>query len=245
MRRQVDEAMRETTSELSRITDLLAVATAPPAGTARIHRVEVLLLQPRVVMVVAIASNGAVTKRVFTFEAPVDVGLVEWASSYLNERLAGLGLGARMIADRLADPGLSGAESKFLGEISAAFTGLEERAEADLYVDGTARLLSEDYADDLPHVDALMRALERRAGLLSILRSALEERSVFLWIGDENPAPELRSVSLVGANYGLGYRNLGTVGVVGPLRMDYATAIASVREAAGHLSRFFETVYEG
>jgi heat-inducible transcriptional repressor len=93
-------------------------------------------------------------------------------------------------------------------------------------------------------VDALMRALERRAGLLGILRSALEERSVFLWIGDENPAPELRSVSVVGANYGLGYRNLGTVGVVGPLRMDYATAIASVRDAAGQLSRFFETVYE-
>jgi heat-inducible transcriptional repressor len=245
MRRQVDEAMRETTAELSRITDLLAVATAPPAGTARIHRVEVLLLQPRVVMVVAIASNGAVTKRVFTFETPVDVGLVEWASSYLNERLAGLGLGARMIADRLADSGLSGAEADFVGEISPAFTELEERAEADLYVDGTARLLSEDHAGDLPHVDALMRALERRAGLLGILRSALEERSVFLWIGDENPAPELRSVSVVGANYGLGYRNLGTVGVVGPLRMDYATAIASVRDAAGHLSRFFETVYEG
>ena len=245
MRRQVDEAMRETTAELSRITDLLAVATAPPAGTARIHRVEVMLLQPRVVMVVAIASNGAVTKRVFTFEAPVDPGLVEWASSYLNERLAGLGIGARMIADRLADPQLGGAEATFMGEISAAFTGLEERAEADLYVDGAARLLSEDHAGDLPHVDALMRALERRAGLLSILRSALEERSVFLWIGDENPAPELRSVSVVGANYGLGYRNLGTVGVVGPLRMDYATAIASVRDAAGQLSRFFETVYEG
>ena len=40
-------------------------------------------------------------------------------------------------------------------------------------------------------------------------------------------------MSVVGANYGLGYRNLGTVGVVGPLRMDYATAIASVRGAAG------------
>ena len=51
-------------------------------------------------------------------------------------------------------------------------------------------------------------------------------------------------MSVVGANYGLGYRNLGTVGVVGPLRMDYATAIASVRDAAGELSRFFETVYE-
>jgi heat-inducible transcriptional repressor len=106
-------------------------------------------------------------------------------------------------------------------------------------------LLSEDHAGDLPQVDSLMRALERRAALLRTLRSALDEQSVFVWIGSENPAPELRSVSVVGANYGLGYRNLGTVGVLGPLRMDYATAIVSVRDAAGRLSRFFETVYEG
>jgi heat-inducible transcriptional repressor len=196
-------------------------------------------------MVVVIASNGAVTKRVFTFDGPVDPGLVSWASSYLNERLAGLGLGARMIANRLDDPELGPTESGFIAEVDDAFTGLEERAEADLYVEGAARLLSEDHASDLPHVDSLMRTLERRANLLRILRSALEERSVFVWIGDENPDPELRSVSVVGANYGLGYRNLGTVGVLGPLRMDYATAIDSVRDAAGQLSRFFETVYEG
>ena len=245
MRREVDEAMRETTQALSRVTDLLALATAPPASSAHIHRVEVLLLQPRVAMVVVITSNGAVTKRVFTFDAPLDPGLVQWASSYLNERVAGLSLGARMIADRLAEPGLSSQEAGFLAEISGAFTDLERRAGEDLYVEGAARLLSEEHAPDLPHADSLMRALEGRANLLGVLRSALDERSVFVWVGDENPAPELRSVSVVGANYGLGYRNLGTVGVVGPLRMDYATAIASVREAAGELSRFFETVYEG
>ena len=53
------------------------------------------------------------------------------------------------------------------------------------------------------------------------------------------------SVSVVGANYGLAHRNLGSVGVVGPLRMDYATAIASVRGAARELSRYCETVYGG
>jgi heat-inducible transcriptional repressor len=244
MRREVEEAMRETTSALSRVTDLLALATAPPPSSARIHRVEVLQLQPRVVMVVVIASNGSVTKRVFSFERDVDRGLVEWASSYLNERLTGLGLGARMIASRLAEPGLGQAERRFLDQIGGAFSALEGDAEETVYVDGAARLLSEEHAGDLPEVDSLMRALERRAGLLEMLRSALQERSVFLWIGGENPDPELRSVSVVGANYGLGYRNLGAVGVVGPLRMDYATAISSVREAAGELSRFFETVYE-
>lgn len=245
MRREVDEAMRETTSALSRVNDLLAVATAPPASAALVHRVEVLRLQPRVVLVVVIASNGAITRRVLTFDEPVDAGLVEWASSYLNERMSGLALGARMIADRVAEPSLGPKESAFAAELAAALSGLEGSGHDDLYLDGAAHLLSDDHASDLPRVDSLMRALEGRAGLLRGLRQALAERSVFVWIGDENPAPELRSVSVVGANYGLGYRNLGTVGVVGPLRMDYATAIASVRDAAGQLSRFFESVYEG
>jgi heat-inducible transcriptional repressor len=244
MRREVDVAIRETTSTLSQVTDLVALVTAPPLHTAAIHRVEVLRLQPRVVMVVVIASNGGVTKRVFTFDSEVDTGLVEWAASYLNERLSGLGLGARMAADRLRDPELGEQERGFLAEISGAFIDLEESAEDTLYVDGAARLLSEEHFADLPHADDLMRALERRVNVLRALRSALDRRSVFVWIGGENPAPELRSVSVVGANYGLGYRNLGSVGLIGPLRMDYATAIASVRGAAGELSRFFETVYD-
>jgi heat-inducible transcriptional repressor len=244
MRREVDEAMKETTAALSRVTDLVALATAPPPSAARIHRVEVLMLQPRTAMVVVIASNGAVTKRVFNFSAPLDAGLVEWASSYLNERLSGLALGARMTLDRLGASELGAAEASFLGQIRDAFTDLERRASDDLYIEGAARLLSDEHAPDLPQIDSVMRELERRAGLLGVLQTALDEPSVFAWIGDENPAPELRSVSVVGANYGLGYRNLGAVGVVGPLRMDYATAIESVRDAAGELSRFFETVYE-
>ncbi|HEV2726989.1 MAG TPA: HrcA family transcriptional regulator, partial [Solirubrobacterales bacterium] len=112
-----------------------------------------------------------------------------------------------------------------------------------LYLEGTSRLLSDAHLPDLPRADELMTALERRADVLRMLRSSLEERSVFFWIGGENPQPELRSVSVIGANYGLGHRNLGAVGVVGPLRMDYALAIASVRHAARELSRYFETVY--
>jgi heat-inducible transcriptional repressor len=243
MRREVEEAIRETTGALARANDLVALVSAPPLHTATIHRVEVLRLQPRVAMVVVIASNGGVSKRVFTFDHELDTGLVEWASSYLNERLSGTGLGARMAAARLADPELGPREREFLDQIGAAFTALAD-SEDTLYVDGTARLLSEEHAADLPHAEELMRALERRVNLLQTLHSALDQRSVFAWIGEENPQPELRSVSVVGANYGLGYRNLGAVGVMGPMRMDYATAIASVREAAGELSRFFEAVYD-
>ena len=191
------------------------------------------------------ASTGDVARRVYEFDQPLDPGLVAWASSYLNESLSGLGVGARMIASRLADPELDRVEAEFVATLGSAFTELEAASPTDLYMDGTSRLLSDAHLPDLPRADQLMTALERRADVLQMLRSSLTERSVFLWIGAENPQPELRSVSVVGANYGLGHRNLGAVGVVGPLRMDYATAIASVRVAARELSRYFETVYDG
>jgi heat-inducible transcriptional repressor len=244
LRREVDEAMRETTVALAQVTDLVAMATAPQLATATIHRVEVLRLQPNKVVVIAIASTGDVARRVFEFDRPVDPGLVEWASSYLNESLRGLSLGARMIAARLADPELDRLEADFVATLGSAFGEFRQDAGADLYLEGASRLLSDAHLPDLPRADELMTALERRADVLQMLRSSLDERSVFLWIGDENPQPELRSVSVVGANYGLGHRNLGSVGVVGPLRMDYATAISSVRHAARELSRYFETVYD-
>lgn len=243
-RREVDQAMRRTTSALAQLTDLLALVTAPPLETTVIHRVEVLLLQPQVVMVVVITSTGGVTKRVLGFEEPVDPGLVEWAGTYLNERLAGMGTGARMLANRLSYADLGTTEGEFIEHLAPALTEIEDSAEANLYVEGSARLLSEDRFDDVVQINDVMLALERRASLLSTLRSALAERSVYFRIGAESGRPEFRSVSIVAANYGLGYRNLGAVGVIGPLRMDYPTAIAGVREAAGELSRFVEAVYE-
>src|ERR1700750_1620688 len=99
LRREVDEAMRETPAALAQVTDLVAMATAPQlAPTTVIHRVEVLRLQPNRVVVIVIASTGDVYRRVFEFPREVDTGLVQWASSYLNEQLTGLGLGARVIA---------------------------------------------------------------------------------------------------------------------------------------------------
>jgi heat-inducible transcriptional repressor len=244
MRREVDEAMRATTETLSQVTNLLAIVSAPPLDTSTIRHIEVLALQPQVLMVVVITSTGGVTKRVFTFDDPVDPGLAQWAAEYLNERLTGMGLGARMLHSRLSDPSLSASEQAFLVELAPAFTELAETAEDTLYVGGAARLLSEHRFQDLSEINELMTILERRVALLDLLRDALSERDVLVRIGRENELPALHSLALVAAAYGLPARKLGTVSVIGPVRMDYAGAIRTVREAALQLSRFIEDVYE-
>ena len=244
MRREVDEAMRSATEQLSQVTNLLALVTAPPIETATIHRVEVLLLQPQVAMVVIITSTGGVTKRVISYEQPVDPGLVAWAASYLNEALGDLDVGSRMLLSRLNDPELSGPERDFLGTLAPAFTELEQTAENNLFMEGAARLLSEHRFQELSQIAGLLEVLEHRRALLGVLRASLTEPSVYLRIGAENPTPELQSLSIVAANYGLARRNLGAVSVVGPVRMDYAVAIGAVREAARELSRFVAEVYD-
>ena len=67
--------MRVTTETLSQVTNLLAIVTAPPIETSTIRHIEVLALQPQVLMVVVITSTGGVSKRRFTFPSPVDTGL--------------------------------------------------------------------------------------------------------------------------------------------------------------------------
>jgi heat-inducible transcriptional repressor len=244
MRREVDAAMRATTETLSQVTDLLAAVSAPPLHTATVKHIEVLLLQEQVVLVVVITSTGAVSKRAFTFDEPVDAGLADWGASYLNERLAGTDLGALTLRSRLDSPELSQTERSFLDAVSPAFSDLPETVEQTVYVEGTARLLESRGFEDVGDINNLLRMLERRVSLLSVLRSALDQPSVYLRIGHENQTPELRTASVVAASYGLGHRTLGTVSVIGPVRMDYRQAITSVRAAAHALSGFVEEVYE-
>jgi heat-inducible transcriptional repressor len=243
IRREVDEAMRATTETLSQMTNMLAVVSAPSLNTATIRRIEVLALQPQLVLIVIITSTGGVSKMLATFERSIDPGLLSWAGEYLNERLVGLGLGARMIHQRLADASLSATELDFLAHFAPAFGSLASQAEDELYVDGTARLFSSVQIGDASQVNELIVLLERRVALLRVLRAALSEPGVYVRIGHENELPAMRSLAVVATGYGVAQRKLGTVSVIGPVRMDYAGAIATVRGAAHELSRFVEDTY--
>jgi len=212
-------------------------------NAATVRHVEVLALQPQVVLVVIITSAGNVSKLFATFDRAVDPGLVAWAGEYLNERLVGLGLGARMLQQRLVDPSLSPTELAFLARFAPAFGELAADGEDTLFVEGTARLFEAGQIEDTTHVNELIDMLERRVALLSVLRAALSEPGVYVRIGRENEIPAMHSLALVATSYGMARRKLGTVSLIGPVRMDYAVAIATVREAAHELSRFVEDAY--
>jgi len=243
-RSELDGALQATTEMLSQVTRLLALVSAPPLETTTVRHVEVLLLQPHVVMVVLITSTGGVTKRIFAFEQPVDLGTAGWAREYLNEQVAGLRLGTSLLRRRFDDPELRPREREFLEALRPAFVDLVRQGEQRVHVGGAASLLGEARADEVEACQRLLEVLEHRAALLDLAGEALETRGPLVRVGGELDGLSLRNVSLVGASYGLVNRTLGAVSLLGPVRMDYEKAIRSVRAAASELSRFVEDVYE-
>lgn len=244
MRNELEAALRQTTDALSQTTRLLALVSAPSLEATTVRHVEVLQLQPRVVIVVVITSAGDVAKRVVELDEPADVGLVDWAREFLNETVAGRRLGARSLRRTFEDPALTSREREFLAAVRPAFVEVIAEAGPQVYMGGAAGLLGDVRGSELEACQRLLELLERRAAVLALLTDALDPHRTVVRVGPEVQGAAIRDVSYVGATYGLQTRSLGSVGLMGPLRMDYDKAIRTVRAAAFELSRLVEDVYD-
>jgi heat-inducible transcriptional repressor len=244
VRAELEAVMQQATEMLADATRLLALVSAPRLATTTVRHVEVLLLQPQVALVVLITSTGGVSKRTVAFDAPVDPGLANWARAYLNDSVAGLQLGSGLLRRRLDDPSLSQRERAFLAELAPVFTDATGVDDQRVFVGGAAGLLGDVRVEEREACRHLLEMLERRAELLELLGEALDPRRPVVRVGDELDASGLHDVALVGSGYGLATRTLGSVSLLGPVRMDYEKAIRAVRAAAAELSRYVESVYE-
>lgn len=242
-RTELEDVLQTIAEALTDATHLLALVSAPPIASAAVRHIEIVRLQPRIVIVVVITASGGVSKRVLELEGPVDTGLVEWARAYLNETLAGSRIGLRSLRRVLEDPFLSAGERRFLGTIRPALDDAIDQ-ETRLHVGGAAGLLGHAQGDELEACQRLLGVLERRAAMLSFLAEVFDPMRTVVRVGPSVEGEEL-AVAYVGSPYGLPNRTLGSVALLGPLRMDYEKAIRSVRAAAFELSRVVEELYEG
>jgi heat-inducible transcriptional repressor len=250
---RIDEALRVTTQALAEATQLLAVITSPRASGAAIRHVEILQLQPMLLVVVIISAAGDVHRRVIPTELPVDPGLVDWVGAYLAEEVVGLTVGHRLIRQRLRRPDLAPAERAMLALVSPAFDEFGDMDEQgpDVHIGGSAPLVA-SLGNDVERVASLVTMLDERRRLLDALRPISDvgiaatmssARAVRVSIGGENTMPELQRLSVVGAAYGSGMRPLGVVSVIGPRSMDYTHAMCAVTLAAEQLGSVADELY--
>lgn len=230
----LEDLLRRATGVLSRLTRVAALVAAPSLDRSRLTHVELVALGPTAVLAVLIADTGRVEQRMLEIPRAVAEHDVQRARHAVNEAAAGVRLAhAADVLDGVA-VGAPAEVADLVGAVGEALRrSLSPRAGVveHLFVGGAANIASAGVFDRVEDLGALYAALEEHAVLTEMLRDALDGGDPAVRIGRELSAPELAICSVVAARYEAAGA-VGSVGVIGPRRMDYPRTLGAVQAVA-------------
>jgi heat-inducible transcriptional repressor len=230
----LDDVVTRTVRLLAQLTRQVAVVQYPSLTRSAVRHIELVPLTDRRVLVVLITDTGRVEQR--TVELPGQIGdeAITQLRAVLNACLDGRKLAdvAEVVADlpeRVSPRDRPNAAAVF----SVIVETLVERHEERVVVGGAANLTPADFSRGLREV---LEALEEQVVLMRLLGES-GDGAVTVRIGSENELLGLHSTSMVTTSYGAGEQGLARLGVLGPTRMDYPTAMGAVRAVARYVGQ--------
>jgi heat-inducible transcriptional repressor len=232
--RALEDLLHETSGLLARVSRHAAVVVGPQADAAQVRSVQLVLLQPQVVLVVLVLSNGVVEKEVLALNVEVGEAHLVAATAALDERLRGVAWGTFPEVATTGDPEVDAL-------VGAARDSLLDRSLGEsnepVYVGGASRLAAEQSAFSTNERAArLLEMLEHQVVVVSLIRELIDN-GLTVSIGSENSLDDLSDCSIVLAPYEVDGHAAGVVGVLGPTRMDYRHALAAVSNVSKQLGR--------
>jgi heat-inducible transcriptional repressor len=243
-----EQWFRLAASTLASNTGTAGLATTAKPEAARVRRVELLSVQDRLALMIVVFREGTTKQVLHNLPGAASQDELNSVASLLN--VLSVGRTADEIEAALSDlPSGEGAsaESELLLRIGErlvrAMREFDASAIDDLFSDGLLNVMAAPEFDRSEKVRQVFTALENRTYLGSLVESVARAGSVQIFIGHENKPLEMHGVSLILAPYGRIGRAVGVVGVLGPTRMPYSQAIASVEFVSGLMSELVEHLY--
>lgn len=240
-RGEITDLLAEASRQLSRFSHQVGVVLAPELQRIVVEHLEFVRLDARRVVAIIVGRSGVVHNRILFTDEPIEQDELDRIGRLLTEEFCGRTLPRirALLEQRLSEE--RAAYDRFVARsLELGRRTLEaEEAETAVFVEGTSNLIYSPEFADPDKSRTLLEALERKRTLIDLLGRVLDGRGVQVMIGDEQPSADLVECSLVATTYGSGDRVMGTLGVVGPTRMEYAQAIALVDHLGRLLDRFF------
>jgi heat-inducible transcriptional repressor len=237
----LDDVVQRSVRLLAQLTRQVAVVQYPTLSRSTVRHVELVTLSATRLLLVLILSTGRVEQRVIEVPEGLDDAKVASYRSAVNRAV----LGERIAdaAEKLAavPQHYDRAERPVLSMVVAALVEAmsDHRSDERVMVGGTANLAR--FGDGFgTTIQPLLEALEEHVLLLKLLGEASSPATLTVRIGSEVPHEGFSSTSVVATGYGPGSESLATLGVMGPTRMDYPGAMASVRAVAQYLSKILD-----
>lgn len=224
---RLEELLHQTTNLLAQVTHHAAVVVGPSAESAVVRSVQVIGLNGRHATVVAVLSNGAVENEVI--EMPVETSDVRLAAAtaHLQAHMHGSTLEGTTSVPPTGDRELDAV-------CDIARSALGRSTDESVFVGGAASMAHA--FDTVDTVRSVLRTLEQQYVMVSLVRDILN-RGLSVAIGTEHGIEPLAACSVVVKPVVVDGEQVGTVGVLGPTRMDYPQALATVEAVSDRLGR--------
>ena len=241
-----DQIMESASHLLSELSRQVGIVVTPALGDTVLRAVDFVPISGRRVLCVVVSSTGFVDNKILELEEEVPRDELLRISNYLTENFAGQTL--REIRDRLLR--LMAEERAQMDRMLAlaielARQGLDLPAGPGVLVDGAPSLLSHPEMTDIQRVRRMFDAFADKARLVKLLNQCLQGQGVRVLIGDDSDLTSELDFSLVATPYGVGDQALGTLGIIGPSRMEYERVIPLVHFLGEALSRALADSFSG
>lgn len=234
--RAMDDLLAETSRLLARITAHAAVVVGPGAEVERVRSVQLVALSDDQMLVVLVLSDGGIARELFRLDEPAHADDVARASSILQDTWVGETLAT--LPDALPERSQRLSEVERLVEAaSIAVRGRTDSEPVGTFVGGVSQLAAEqDAFGSAAEAARVLELLEQHVVLAGLMRQLLGP-GLTIRIGAETERADLAECSLVLAPYLVEGEVAGTLGVLGPRRMDYRGAAAAVDAVSLRLGR--------
>lgn len=228
----IEQMLHDTSRLLSDLTDTAAVVVGPAHEAATIRALQLVGLQPRLALLVLVLSNGVIEKR--TVELPEDTSeeLLSVAGAHLNRALVG-----RVLQDVGPAPRTGADATDAIAAAALATVGPhrpQESDHTDVFVSGASRVARA--FEQVDTVRDVLHILEQQYLVVSLLRDVLD-RGLSVAIGAEAGLEPLAECAIVVAPYEIEGERAGTIGILGPTRMNYPQALSAVSVVSERLGR--------
>jgi heat-inducible transcriptional repressor len=239
-RAEIDFILHETCRILSGLARYTSLATHPNVKDAVLKHITISRIGQRKFLAVLVLDDGGVIHEIF--EISQGSGKIDpiRATNFLAQQLVGKSLSSLNAGNN--EPSNATPEmEELLGKVKEFVKKeLEAAEETDVHMEGTSYIMQQPEFKDVNRLETVLSALEERRALYKLFSSVYLGPGVTVIIGEENPVDAMHECSFVGTKYRIGNRIAGTIGVVGPTRMDYRRAVAAVEFMARNLEQLLE-----
>jgi heat-inducible transcriptional repressor len=236
----LEETLQRTSVLLSSLTHCTAMVSPPGLDGSRLRHIELVGLGRHVIMLVLIVDSGRVEKRLVETAGEVAPEDLEELRRQLNERLVRQRLSrAELVLDHMAAEVPPERRALFSTLAAAIGQVVGDQTTERVWLGGQANLADPGAFDGIETVRRVYEALEQQVLVLRLLQAALGKDKVSVVIGSENSVEGMEACSLVTSAYLAGDAS-GSIGVLGPTRMDYLRTMAAVQAVARYLGDAFE-----